>query len=299
MEEITSGSISHREINNFCKNPTKKSFDKLPSDTIQLFLKLSEFCITKKRGNVMLAKIILNFSQLHALLSCLKFLSTSEIVKLVDKKAKMPRLIIFLDNRIIPSFEVSYNTEFSEQYFIIQTDSKLGVDKEIALYYTDVKEYFREILLTRKLNRVEIILSEKSPPRIMYEAQVGIVWDNEDCIQCLYNNTGKNCKKLLKENCVQKIRYQPENPIYKLYKPYYKYSKAKPSINSLQQLKQKQLNPLQLLLEKQKKLKACKVCELQFSESECPACADFAKSGVNVSSASQVQWTVPGISFGI
>jgi hypothetical protein len=215
------------EIKNFCRKPNYSSFLKIPEYHRLMLVTASNYCIEKDIGNTDLAtKIVLydklrgvpddNVRGIRALLLALKLLQTKELKAI--RKGNYPIAIVHF--RLKKSeIKIGYELDpkLPDMFTIIQKVDTLGVNKELMMYYNDLKEYILETFITYPsllISKISIQLTRDSSPKDFYDLYTGVVWSNEDCVKCLKMKKplSAKCIKLLK-TCQDKIKYRPGDTV--------------------------------------------------------------------------------------
>lgn len=189
-----------------------------------LLYRFARYCIEKDKGKIELAKKINRYSitenlseeakrGLRALLLAMILLSADYMSKLV--KNRYPIAIVYLTNDEVSVLKIGFGHELPDMFLITQTHTKFGVDKELLLYPEDAKDYIINLFGTHPeavINKIDIYMSP-ADKKEFYNRKIGVIWSNEECIECMRKKKlGKidsKCKKLLENKCWKQIRHSP------------------------------------------------------------------------------------------
>lgn len=210
-------------IESFCKDPTSDNFYKLKENYQISLYHYSLYCIKKKRGRVDMARKVINYYLtknsdrfgIKAILLASRLIREKEFTDI--KGRLVPAIRVFLKGSKRCSFNITYSRELPDMYVVDQQNTKLGVDKNLSLYYDGLKEYIIDTFSTHPdliVERIDLILKDGQTPKHFYKRGDGVRWDSEECLACLEQvkkgvKLSKRCHELVLVNrCADKIRYR-------------------------------------------------------------------------------------------
>jgi len=214
------------KLSKFCKNPTKQNFVELEEITQVLLNAASEYYVKKEKGDLEKARKIQMYYAMNtipenilrgvrSIFLAMKMLALQEFLEIADEK--YPVVNVYLEGFEKKAFQIRYETRKLDGMFVItQTNDVLGVDKELTMYDGESRFYFANIFAKDpvEVSKIDIRLSKDIPTRQFYRKNIGIIWSNEKCLECLKlrdkgAKLNSECLKLIEANCREKIRYSP------------------------------------------------------------------------------------------
>lgn len=201
----------------FLSNPNEKNGKSLNRSTIGLIYSWSTYCLDEKKGDIQTARKLRNITipilsksicidryGVKSLLLACKMLQMNNlrnsVVKVYKKKKKI--------------FEILYSPRGELENMFLVKEEGFGIDKELSLYMEGLKEYIIDLFGENTEIRIEriVILLNGKEEKLFYDKNYGVVWNEEDCYNCLEDERNdiketKECRKLLEKECYKKFRH--------------------------------------------------------------------------------------------
>lgn len=214
-------------VENFCEHPNGDLFRTLSSEIQYFTYNVALYCISEDIGDISLAEKIITyyrFGQLsndqkrdiRAIYVGLKMLTLPEFAEVQDRL--YPRLSIHdKDNYII--YSITYGHDLPDMFSVKQRYNVLGVDKDMELYEDNMKEEILNSIWKYSLdiNRIYLEASFKNENKswIMYDRNVGLIKDSNDCLKCdlFLNKYNIDCETLAGNRMYIKklyLKYHPD-----------------------------------------------------------------------------------------
>jgi hypothetical protein len=234
-------------IDEYCKNQKLNIFLQFSEQIKTLFYNTALFCVNNDLGNIKIANEVINHyklnlldvDQLRGVKSIVYGLKTIELHSTINK---FPELIVYHGDNILYKIVFNYDKDLPNMFFVIQEYKLTGLDKELFLYFDDLKEQIINDIHKYNITITKIIYKHSNiNKQVFYDINYGIIMNNNKCMECyeMFKNKNKNQKKsyllkkypdmkkmsvdkhikecsiLLNNGCLSKIR-QPnkENIVY-------------------------------------------------------------------------------------
>lgn len=186
------------ELKQFCKYPNSESFKYISKNTQNLMLKISKFCIEKRRGNMVLAQKILNYNHienlsdigkrgLKALLLSVKhtedltygLLFRNIYTNIADA---YPVLSVWVDGKIYLRIWYEADMNLTDAYFIQETDT----GNIVVMYIDKLLPYLIHLIGKNDITIDSIdIEMEPNDGVEFYNKNTGITWKDRMCQTCI------------------------------------------------------------------------------------------------------------------
>lgn len=208
-------------VKKFGKNPSQKNALHLDKSTQMLFYAWATYVVEKKDGDIDKARkirevllpemkktICIDQRGLRSIFLGCRLLTMLDF-------GKDTSLDIYIKNK--KAFQVFYNADpsLSNMFFVNQTHTMLGVDKELTLYYEGIRDYFKDTFMDfpdMRVDKIDMVIQSKTKP--FYRKELGVIWNEEKCAECtsdaLAGKISKKCKKLIEAECYTNFRHAPQ-----------------------------------------------------------------------------------------